>query len=82
MGQCSSSPDQSWATASCGPTIVELRGPVRIARSTNASQASGVALTGTMLAPTWHIEASRSPSKQPHISPPSQRGSSWVIRVR
>ena len=61
-GQCSSRPAHSSATDSCGPTIVELRGPDAAARSTKAAHAAGVALTGTMLAPTWHIETSRSPS--------------------
>ncbi len=62
--------------------MVELFGPDRDARSANAWQASLVAFTGTRLAPTWHIETSSSPSTYPHISPPSQRVSSWVIRVR
>ena len=39
-------------TSGAGPTIEEQRRPMSRARPANAAMASGVAATGTMLAPT------------------------------
>ena len=80
--QLAATPSQNTCTASCGPTIVETVRPRVRARSANAAASSAVACTGTRLAPTWHAARSRPPSKRPHISPPSQRGSRFVVRAR
>src|SRR3954471_24834291 len=56
-----------------GPTVPEHCRPWRRARSAKTSSASGVASTGTRLAPDQHRLRSSPPSYQPQNSPPAPR---------
>ena len=62
--------------------MVETVRPRVSARSAKARASSAVHCTGTRFAPTWQAATSSPASNRPHISPPSQRGSSVVVRAR